>query len=76
MRILQTERIGDRRVRLIVHPNGMHAVTLEVLGPANTWEDISLQADQRLLLREARQRYAAVLEAQHARLNAATLVDR
>jgi hypothetical protein len=68
MRVIDQERIGDRRVRLVVQPNGMHAVTLEVLGPNAAWEDISLPSDQRLLLREARMRYAGMVYAQRARV--------
>jgi hypothetical protein len=73
MRVIDQERIGDRRVRLVVQSNGMHAVTLEVLGPNAAWEDISLPSDQRLLLREARARYAGLVGAQRARVSARTV---
>jgi hypothetical protein len=58
MRVLQWERIGDRRVQLVVTADGVYQVTLAVIGPNGVWEDISLRSDARLLVREARARYA------------------
>ena len=58
MRVVQWERIGDRRVRLVVTPDGAYAVTIETLGPDGAWIDISLLADARLRSAEATRRYA------------------
>jgi hypothetical protein len=33
MRVVEWERIGDRRVRLVVSPDKSYAVTIEVIGP-------------------------------------------
>lgn len=57
MRIIHTERIGDRRVRLLVTPDKAYAVTIETLGPGDAWVDISLLADARLRSAEAERRY-------------------
>ena len=67
MRVIQTERVGNRRVRLVVQANGAYAVVLEVLGPVGFWEDISLRADQFLLAHEADARYQQRLREQQAR---------
>ena len=53
MRELQSEEIGDRRVRLLVNQERHYTVTMEVRGPQGTWEDISLAADQNLPLHTA-----------------------
>ncbi len=53
MRELQSEVIGDRRVRLLVNVAGRYTVTIEVRGPSGAWEDISLQSDRDLGLHEA-----------------------
>jgi hypothetical protein len=66
MRIVQYERIGDRRVRLVVTPDGAYAVTIETLGPDQAWEDISLLADARLRSGEATRRYAQRVQEQRA----------
>lgn len=58
MRVVAWERIGDRRVRLVVTLDGAYAVTIETIGPEGTWEDISLLADARLRSAEATRRYA------------------
>ena len=52
MRELQTDVVADRRVRLVAHPGGRYAVTIEVWGPEG-WEDISLLSDQDLDLHTA-----------------------
>lgn len=62
MRIMQTERIGDRRIRLIVTADGAYAVTIETLGPEDSWVDISLLADARLRAAEAERRYVHRLD--------------
>jgi len=64
MRVVAWARIGDRRVRLVVTPDGAYAVTIEVLGPDHVWEDISLRADARLPAGEAMRQYARRLEDQ------------
>ena len=64
MRVVAWERIGDRRVRLLVTPEGAYAVTIEVLGPDHVWEDISLLAHARLRAGEAMRQYARRLEDQ------------
>ena len=67
MRVLQYERIGDRRVRLVVTPDGAHAVTIETLGPEQAWEDISLLADARLRRGESSRRYRQRVAEQQTR---------
>jgi hypothetical protein len=57
MRIVKTERIGDRRVRLVVLPDGASAITIETIGPDGAWVDISLRADARLRAGESERRY-------------------
>lgn len=57
MRVVQRERIGDRRVRLVVTPDKAWAVLVETLGPDGAWVDISLLADSRLRAGEAERRY-------------------
>jgi hypothetical protein len=52
MREIQSEVIGDRRVRLVADQNGRYAVTIEVWGPEG-WEDISLRTDRHLGLHAA-----------------------
>ena len=66
MRELQSEVVGDRRVRLVVDEAGRHAVTIEVWGP-NGWEDISLQSDQSLTLHTASLCYRLRLTEQETR---------
>ena len=62
MRVVQWERIGDRRVRLIVAADGAYKVTIETIGPDDAWIDISLLADARLRSAEAVRRYARRVE--------------
>jgi hypothetical protein len=57
MRVVQWERIGDRRVRLVVTPDKAWAVQVETIGPDGAWVDISLIADARLRVGEAERRY-------------------
>jgi hypothetical protein len=57
MRVKYVERIGDRRIRLVVTPDGAYAITIETLGPDGAWVDISLLADARLRAAEAERRY-------------------
>jgi hypothetical protein len=52
MRELQSEVIGDRRVRLVVDDGGRYTVTIEVWRP-DGWEDISLRSDHDLALHAA-----------------------
>jgi hypothetical protein len=66
MRELQSEVVGERRVRLVVTRAGRCAVTIEVWGPAG-WEDISLCADQDLDLHTASLCYRLRLVEQEAR---------
>jgi hypothetical protein len=56
MQELRSEKIGDRRVRLVAQASDFYAVIIEVRGPA-AWEDISLRVDQDLMLEVARRRY-------------------
>ncbi len=67
MRELRSEVIGDRRVRLLVNPHGQYTVTLEVRGPENAWEDISLVADRNLALHTASLCYRLRLTKQQAK---------
>lgn len=76
MRVVQWERIGDRRVRLVVTPDKAYAVTIETLGPDSAWIDISLQADARLRAAEAERRYQQRLSEQRRRLRTAAQADR
>lgn len=69
MRVVQWERIGDRRVRLVVAPDKAYAVTIETIGPDDAWIDISLQADARLRAAEAERRYQQRLKEQERRLS-------
>ena len=71
MRVVRWERIGDRRIRLIVTPERAYAVTIETLGPEQAWVDISLQADARLRAAEAERRYAERLGEMRFRMTAA-----
>jgi hypothetical protein len=57
MRVVQWERIGDRRVRLIVNADRAYTVQVETIGPDGSWVDISLLADSRLRAGEAERRY-------------------
>ena len=66
MRELQSEVVGERRVRLVVDETGRHAVTIEVWG-AEEWEDISLQSDQDLDLHTASLCYRLRLTEQEPR---------
>jgi hypothetical protein len=52
MRELQSEVIGDRRVRLVVDEGARYSVTIEVRTP-DGWEDISLRSDANLGLHAA-----------------------
>lgn len=70
MRVVQWERIGDRRIRLVVTADGAYAVTVETLGPENAWVDISLLADSRLRAAEAERRYRKRLEETRFRMAA------
>jgi hypothetical protein len=67
MRELHSEVVGDRRVRLLARQDDRYAVTLEVRGPEGTWEDISLAADQDLVLHTASLCYRLRLTEQEAR---------
>lgn len=67
MRVVQQERIGDRRVRLMITPDKAYAVTIETLGPDQAWIDISLRADIRLRAGEAERRYAQRVAEQRRR---------
>jgi hypothetical protein len=67
MRELRSEVVSDRRVRLLVNPDGQYTVTLEVRGPENAWEDISLRSDQNLALHSASLCYRLRLTEQNAR---------
>jgi hypothetical protein len=71
MDILDEQQIGDRRVRLIALKRGGHAVVIEVLGPNNTWVDISFQADRHLRRKAAPFRFAQRLKEQERRLRRA-----
>jgi hypothetical protein len=66
MRELQREEISDRRVRLVAQDGDYYAVTIEVHGPAG-WADISLRADQDLVLEVASRRYRQRVAEQQAR---------
>jgi hypothetical protein len=52
MRELQSEVIGDRRVRLVADECSRYHVTVEVWGPEG-WADISLSSDRDLGLHAA-----------------------
>jgi hypothetical protein len=67
MRELRSEVVGDRRVRLIAQSGDYYAVTIEVRGPENAWEDISLRSDQDLALHTASLCYRLRLTEQKAR---------
>jgi hypothetical protein len=73
MRVVRTERIGDRRVRLVVLPDGASAITIETIGPDGAWVDISLRADARLRAGESERRYQ--LRCDELRIKIATLVE-
>lgn len=72
MRIVRWERLGDRRIRLVVTADGAYAVTVETLGPEGAWIDISLLADSRLRAAEAERRYTKRLEETRFRRTALT----
>lgn len=76
MDILDEQQIGDRRVRLVAMKRSGHAVTIEVLGPNNTWVDISYLADRGLRRKAAPVRYALRLAEQERRLRTAARADR
>lgn len=57
MRVVQWQRIGDRRVHLFITTDNAYMVTIEVLGPDLVWHDISMRADARLRADEAEHRY-------------------
>ena len=63
---LRSVIVGDRRVRLLGVGDDRYSVTIEVRGPA-AWEDISLRADQNLILVTAHQRYQLRVAEQHVR---------
>jgi len=67
MRELRSEVVGDRRVRLLVNPDGQYTVTLEVRGPQAAWEDISLITDRDLALHTASLCYRLRLTEQQAK---------
>lgn len=69
MRIIAWERIGDRRVRLVVDADASYLVTIEVLGPDEAWHDISLLADVSLHKTEATRRYTYRVAEQRHRLS-------
>lgn len=71
MRVVHWERIGSRRIRLVVTADGAYAVTIETLGPEDAWIDISLLADSRLRAAEAERRYLRRLEEVRFRKTAA-----
>jgi hypothetical protein len=68
MHELRSEVVNDRRVRLLVTRDGQYTVTLEVRGPDNAWEDISLRSDQNLALHSASLCYRLRLTEQQARV--------
>jgi len=68
MRELQSEIVGDRRVLLVEDDGGRYAVWIQVRGPRDVWEDISLHADQGLALHAASRRYRLRLAEQQARI--------
>jgi hypothetical protein len=77
MRVMEVERIGERRVRLVVTPDGAYAITIETLGPDDAWVDISLLADARLRSAEAERRYRQrVREMRSRRKLASAFVER
>lgn len=53
MREIQSQTIGERRVRLLVNQTRRYSVTVEVRGPQGAWQDISLQSDRNLELHAA-----------------------
>jgi len=57
MREPQSQIVGDRRVLLVEDADGRYAVCIQVRGPQDAWEDISLHADQGLALHAASRRY-------------------
>ena len=67
MRELRREEIGERRVRLLASQDGSYTVTIEVRGPQDAWEDISLVADRDLALHTASLCYRLRLTEQEAR---------
>jgi hypothetical protein len=67
MRELQSEVIGNRRVRLVADQVGRYAVTIEVWTQEG-WEDISLATDSDLGLHWANQRYRLRVAEQELRV--------
>jgi hypothetical protein len=67
MRELRSEMAGNRRVRLLGRPDGRYAVVIEVRGPAGSWQDISMAADQALTLHTASLCYRLRLVEQESR---------
>jgi hypothetical protein len=53
MRELCSEETGDRRVALVETGAEQYSVTIALRGRNGTWEDISLQSDQKLTLHTA-----------------------
>ncbi len=72
MDILDEQQLGDRRVRLVAFKRSGCAVVIEVLGPNNTWVDISYLADRSLRRRAAPSRYKQCLAEQERRLRRVT----
>jgi len=67
MRELQCGDIGNRRVRLLVGPDGRSTVTIAVRGPQGTWDDSSFVADRDLALHTASLCYRLRLTEQETR---------
>lgn len=67
MREIHSEVIGDRRVRLLVDQTGRATVTIEVRGPEDAWQDISLESDRDLGLHRASLCYRLRCTEQEAR---------
>jgi hypothetical protein len=67
MRELRCEEIGNRRVRLLVDQENRYTVTIELRGPHEAWEDISLVADRDLALHTASLCYRLRLTEQQAK---------
>jgi hypothetical protein len=67
MRELHSEVIGERRVRLLANQAGRYTVIIEVRGPEDAWQDISLRSDADLGLHEASLCYRLRCTEQEAR---------
>ena len=66
MRERERAEIGDRRVRLVAQSGDYYAAIVEVRGP-NGWADISLRADQDLVMEVTSRRYRQRVAEQQAR---------